>query len=58
MQFVAVPDQPGNPLQTCNRIVNLRPLTLTKPVPHSSKVLIQDRLVGEVLFDDNVQHRV
>ena len=45
---VAVPDQPGNLLQTCNLIVNLRPLTLTKPGPHSFKVLIHDRLVGEI----------
>lgn len=45
---VSVPDQPGHLLQTCNLIVNLRPLTLTKPGPHSFKVLIRERVVGEI----------
>ena len=45
---VSVPDQPGSLLQTCNLIVNLRPLTLSKPGPHSFKVIVRDRLVGEI----------
>jgi len=45
---VTIPDQPGHLLQTCNLIVNLRPLTLTKPGPHSFKVLVRDRLAGEI----------
>jgi hypothetical protein len=45
---VAVPDQPGQILHTCNLIVNLRPLTLTKPGPHSFKILVNDRVVGEI----------
>lgn len=45
---VLVPSEPGPLLQTCNLIVNLRPLTLTKPGPHSFKVLVRDRVVGEI----------
>ena len=45
---VSVADQPGHLLQTCNLIVNLRPLTLTKPGPHSFKVFVHDRVVGEI----------
>ena len=45
---VSVPDQPGNLMPTCNLIVNLRPLTVTKPGPHSFKMLLRDRLVGEI----------
>jgi len=45
---VAVPESPAHLVQTCNLIVNLRPLTLTKPGPHSFKVLVQDRLEGEI----------
>lgn len=45
---VTVPDQPGNLLQTCNLIVNLRPLTLSKPGPHSFKVFVRERVVGEI----------
>jgi hypothetical protein len=45
---VAVPDQSGHLTQTCNLIVNLRPLTLTKPGPYSFKVLVRDRLEGEI----------
>ena len=45
---VSVPDQPEHLLQTCNLIVNLRPLSLTKPGPHSFKVLVRERLVGEI----------
>lgn len=45
---VTVPNQPGALVQTCNLIVNLRPLSLTKPGPHSFKILARDRLVGEI----------
>ncbi len=45
---VSVPDQPGHLLQTCNLIVNLRPLTLTKPGPHCFKVLLHERVAGEI----------
>lgn len=45
---VAVPEQPETILQTCNLVVNLRPLTLTKPGPHCFKVLVRDHLVGEI----------
>ena len=45
---VAVAAQPGSLVQTCNLIVNLRPLTLTKPGPHSFKVMLSGRLVGEI----------
>jgi hypothetical protein len=45
---VVVPNQPDNLLHTCNLIVNLRPLSLTKPGPHSFKVFVRDRVVGEI----------
>jgi hypothetical protein len=45
---VSVPNVPGPLLQTCNLIVNLRPLTLSKPGPHSFKVIVRDRLAGEI----------
>ena len=45
---VSVPDQEGPLLQTCNLVVNLRPLTLSKPGPHSFKVILRDRIVGEI----------
>jgi Family of unknown function (DUF6941) len=45
---VSVPDQPAAILQTCNLIVNLRPLTLSKAGPHCFKVIARDRLVGEI----------
>jgi len=45
---VSVPRQPAHLVQTCNLIVNLRPLTLSKPGPHSFKILINERVVGEI----------
>ena len=45
---VSAPDQPGHLVHTCNLIVNLRPLTLTKPGPHSFKILVSERLAGEI----------
>jgi hypothetical protein len=45
---VTVADQPGRLTQNRYLLVNLRPLTLTKAGPHSFKVLVRGRVVGEI----------